>query len=162
MATESERLIRLETRLALEELNTNFCYFLDHGHIDKLLLLFTEEARYSHGSRLSVGRSEIAAVFSSRTEAGPRTARHMYSGLQISIHGPDHASGTSVCMTFACEGQAPIVPAIPYLVADFIDEYRRSSDGMWQIHSRHIERIFVAGNNPGPVGQTPANTGSST
>jgi hypothetical protein len=159
MATESERLTLLETRLALEELNTNFCFFLDHGHIDKLLALFTETANYSHGTRKSVGRSEIAKVFTQRTEAGPRTARHLYSGLQIDIHSADSASGTSVCMTFACNGEAPIVPATPYLIADFIDKYERGSDGFWRISMRHIERIFIADSNTGPVGQTSDNMG---
>jgi hypothetical protein len=158
MATDSERLSRLETRLALEELNTNFCFFLDHGQIDKLLLLFTADAHYSHGTRVSRGRNEIATVFARRSEAGPRTARHMYSGLQVQTHSADRATGTSVCMTFACDGQAPIVPATPYLVADFIDEYTRESDGVWRIASRHIERIFVADGNKGPVAQTPDNT----
>ena len=158
MATDSERLTRLEIRLALEELNNNFCFFLDHGQIDQLLQLFTENARYSHGARVSVGREEIATVFERRKEAGARTARHMYSGLQVQLHSATRATGTSVCMTFACEGDAPIVPAIPYLVADFIDEYERDPDGTWRFCTRHIERIFVAADNKGPVGQTADNT----
>lgn len=160
MATDAERLALLETRLAIEELNSNFCFFLDHGHTDKLLELFTEDADYSHGSRRSVGRAEIARVFTRRTEAGPRTARHLYSGLQIEILSPTRARGTSVCMTFAYNGEAPVVPATPYLVADFIDEYQFDDDGNWRISKRHIERIFVAENNAGPVGQSADNTGN--
>ncbi len=158
MATDSERLALLETRLALEDLNSNFCYFLDHDHIDKLLELFTEHAVYSHGTRLSHGRAEIAAIFSRRTKAGPRTARHLYSGLQIEIISPTQAHGTSVCMTFAYDGVAPVAQASPHLVADFIDEYERDDNGIWRISKRHIERIFVAENNTGPVAQTPENT----
>ena len=60
--------------MALEELNTSFCFYLDHGHIDKLLALFTEDALYTHGKRRSVGRAEIATVFDMRTAAGPRSA----------------------------------------------------------------------------------------
>ena len=59
MATETQRLNLLETRLALEALNTDFCHFLDHGDIDALVELFTEDAVYTHGSRRSSGRSEI-------------------------------------------------------------------------------------------------------
>lgn len=158
MATDSERLSLLETRLAIEELNSNFCFYLDHGQIDKLLDLFTENAYYSHGKRCSHGRAEIAGVFTRRTEAGPRTARHLYSGLQIEIISPQQARGTSVCMTFAYDGEAPVVPATPHLVADFIDEYQCDSDGTWRISKRHIERIFVAEGNTGPVSQTPENT----
>ncbi len=158
MATESARLNFLETRLALEELNTNFCFYLDHGKIDQLLELFTEDATYIHGSRRSAGRAEIATVFARRGEAGPRTARHLYSGLRLQIQSPDQASGSSVCMTFASQGEAPLVPALPHLVADFLDEYVRGADGVWRIRMRRIDRIFVAADNPGPVGQTPANT----
>ena len=126
-----------------------------------MLALFTETANYSHGTRKSVGRSEIAKVFTRRSEGGPRTARHLYSGLQLQIHSANSASGTSVCMTFACNGEAPIVPATPYLVADFIDQYERGSDGIWRISARHIERIFVADSNTGPVGQAADNTRGS-
>jgi len=161
MATASERLSLLETRLALEELNTNFCFCLDHGRIDQLLALFTEDALYTHGNRRSVGRAEIAAVFDQRTATGPRTARHLYSGLRLQLHSPDRASGSSVCMTFASAGEAPLVPAIPHLVADFLDEYQRGTDGIWRIRERHIKRIFVAADNHGPVGQTPENTRES-
>jgi hypothetical protein len=158
MATESGRLSFLEARLALEELNTNFCFYLDHGEIDLLLGLFTEDAIYIHGTRHSSGRAEIATVFDKRREAGPRTARHLYSGLRVHMHAADHASGSSVCMTFASQGEAPLVPAIPHLVADFFDDYVRGDDGIWRIRKRRIERIFVAADNPGPVGQTPQNT----
>jgi hypothetical protein len=159
MATESTRLSLLETRLALEELNTNFCFYLDHGQIDNLLSLFTEDALYTHGNRRSIGRDEIATVFDKRTQAGPRTARHLYSGLRLQLHSADRASGSSVCMTFASDGLAPLVPAIPHLVADFFDVYTRGSDDIWRIRERHIKRIFLAADNKGPVGQTPENTG---
>jgi len=158
MATEPERLNLLEARLALEELNTDFCFYLDHGRIDLLLGLFTEDAIYIHGTRHSEGRGKIAAVFDKRGAAGPRTARHLYSGLRIQFHAPDRASGSSVCMTFASQGEAPIAQAHPHLVADFFDEYVRESDGRWRISKRRIERIFVAADNPGPVGQTEENT----
>jgi hypothetical protein len=55
-------------------------------------------------------------------------------------------------MTFACDGIPPISPATPFLVADFIDEYQHCPDGRWRISKRHIERIFTASDNKGPVG----------
>ncbi len=57
-------------------------------------------------------------------------------------------------MTFACDDSPPVSPASPHLVADFIDEYICSSNGQWLINKRHIERIFVAADNIGPVGLT--------
>ena len=62
------------------------------------------------------------------------------------------ARGTSVCMTFGQYGEPPLSPAIPTLVADFVDAYVRGADGKWRFKERHIHRIFVAPDNSGPLG----------
>ena len=65
----------------------------------------------------------------------------------------NHATGSSVCITFAADAAPPVVPASVHLVADFFDEYVRCADGRWRISKREIERIFVDPSNSGPVGQ---------
>ena len=155
MATDQQRLTRLETRLALEELNHRFCHCLDHGRYDELLTLFTHDACYQHGTRCSIGRKQIAEVFSNRQAMGDRVARHLQTGLLIRLADEQNATGQSVCLTFAANAQVPVGHTEPYLVADFIDEYQRGGDGMWRISKRSIQRIFVAKNNQGPVGQIP-------
>jgi hypothetical protein len=45
-------------------------------------------------------------------------------------------------MSFAADGVPPL-PAKPFLVADFIDNYRLDSDGRWRIATRHIDPVFV-------------------
>ena len=152
METQLERLERIETRLAIEALNADFCHFLDCNMIEELVELFTEQARYSHGLRLSYGRDEIRKLFTGRAMDGVRTSRHMQTGLRITMHNSEKAEGQSVCMTFACDGPPPISPATPFLVADFIDEYQHCADGKWRIRKRHIDRIFTASDNKGPVG----------
>jgi len=144
---------RIEIRLALEELNTAFCYHLDHDEVDALLALFVDDVYYTHGSRVSRGKADLDKVFRSRSSTETRTARHLYSGLKLTIESATRASGTSVCMTFGAYGKPPLSPAIPTLVADFVDEYVRGDDGRWRIKERHIHRIFVASDNPGPIGQ---------
>ena len=153
MAPALSDLERLTIRVALEELNTAFCYHLDHNEVDALLELFVDDVYYTHGSRVSRGKAELAEVFRNRSATETRTARHMYSGLKLDIESPTRARGTSVCMTFAAYGEPPLTPAIPTLVADFVDEYLRGDDGRWRIKERHIHRIFVAPDNPGPIGQ---------
>lgn len=143
----------LRIRLDIEALNAAFVHHLDHNEIDGLVGLFTGQAVYTHGERRSVGREEIRRLFEARAAAGVRTVRHLYSGLRIHIDGPDRARGSSVCLTFAFDGPAPVASAAPHLVADFIDSYEREN-GRWCIARRHIERIFVAPDNPGPVGFT--------
>jgi len=154
MAIELDRLALLEARLAIEDLNTNFCHYLDHGKVEQLIALFTIDASYSHGNRLSVGVTQINQLFVQRASAGIRTARHMYSGLKVDFISPTAATGHSVCMTFANDSSPPISPATPFLVADFSDEYVREQDGRWLIAKRHIERIFVDTENNGPIGQS--------
>jgi ketosteroid isomerase-like protein len=153
-ASVSDDLERLKIRVALEDLNTAFCYHLDHGDVDALLDLFADDVHYTHGTRVSNGRAELERVFRGRTATAPRTSRHMYSGLKLDIESATRARGTSVCMTFGQNGTPPLAPAIPTLVADFVDVYELGADGRWRIRERHIHRIFVDPANTGPLGQT--------
>ncbi len=153
MAAALTDLERLTIRAALEDLNTAFCHHLDHDEVDALLDLFVDDVYYTHGSRVSRGKAELEEVFRSRSATKKRTARHLYSGLKLDIESTTHARGTCVCMTFADYGEPPLTPAIPTLVADFVDEYVRGDDGRWRIKERHIHRIFVDPQNSGPIGQ---------
>lgn len=153
MATPLSELERLSIRVALEDLNTAFCHHLDHENVDALLDLFVDDVYYTHGSRVSRSRAELEQVFRSRSTGQKRTSRHMYSGLKLEIESARRARGTSVCMTFGQYGEPPLSPAVPTLVADFVDEYVRGDDGKWRFKERHIHRIFVAPDNTGPLGQ---------
>jgi SnoaL-like protein len=152
VAAELSALERLEIRVALEDLNTAFCYHLDHNEVDALLELFTDDVFYTHGPRHTRGKAQLEQVFRSRTSQSARTARHMYSGLKLDIESESRARGTSVCMTFAQNGEPPLAPAIPILVADFEDLYARGADGRWRFRERHIHRIFVDSHASVPVG----------
>jgi hypothetical protein len=149
----------LRIRLELQELNAAFVHHLDHGEIDALVGLFTEQALYTHGGRRSAGRAEIRQLFERRAAAGTRTVRHLQSGLRLLLDSADRARGSSVCLTFVHEGPPPAPQATPHLVADFIDTYERDESGRWRIAQRHIERLFVAPDNPGPVGMPPHGEG---
>jgi len=153
VAASLTELERLSIRVALEDLNTAFCYHLDHDDVDALLELFADDVYYTHGARVSRGRAELETVFRSRSAAQKRTSRHLYSGLKLDIESATRARGTSVCMTFGQYGEPPLSPAVPTLVADFIDEYLRGDDGRWRFKERHIHRIFVAPDNTGPLGE---------
>jgi ketosteroid isomerase-like protein len=139
LVTDDER---LKIRLELEDLNAAFADYLDRGNIEALVDLFTADALYTHGERRSDGRAEIEQLFRKRVAKGPRTSRHLCTGLRLSIDSATEARGISVCLSFAADGRPPL-PARPFLVADFIDRYRRGEDGRWRIASRHIERVFV-------------------
>jgi hypothetical protein len=154
MAADLSDLERLQIRVALEDLNTAFCHHLDHNEVDALLDLFADDVYYTHANRVSRGKAELEQVFRSRSAEKPRTSRHMYSGLKLEIESATRAQGTSVCMTFGQYGEPPLSPAIPTLVADFVDAYVRGDDAKWRFQERHIHRIFVDPGNTGPLGQT--------
>jgi hypothetical protein len=152
MATELNADGRVRIELALRQLNADFCYHLDHNDTARLIELFTKDAEYSHGDRLSVGRDAINALLANRNDSGNRTARHLQTGLRFDITSENSATGNSVCMTFAADQKPPISTANPHLVADFVDEYEHCADDRWRISRRHIERIFADPQNKGPVG----------
>ena len=156
MAAALTDLERLAIRVALEDLNTAFCYHLDHDEVEPLLELFTDDVLYTHGARRTNGRAELAKVFRSRKATSPRTSRHLYSGLKLEIESAARARGTCVCITFGQSGVPPLSPAVPILVADFVDAYERGADDKWRIRERHIHRIFVDPANTGPVGSSAA------
>lgn len=151
METVLKRIDRLEALEALKDLNSGFCYYLDHGDLNSLIDLFCEDAVYSHGPRISHGRSQISRLFHERHSKG-RTSRHLQTSLRLQLEGDGTARGTSVCLTFAADDPPPISPARPYLVADFTDLYRLCEDGRWRIQKRHIDRIFTAPENSAPIG----------
>jgi ketosteroid isomerase-like protein len=152
MATEIGKEQRLEIELAIRALNADFCFFLDHDETRQLADLFTDDALYTHGNRESHGRKEILELFTTRSTAGTRTSRHLQSGLRLQIDSETSAAGQSVCMTFGADLSPPISSTEPHLIADFVDEYRHCTDGRWRFSRRHIERIFVAPDNQGPIG----------
>ncbi len=145
-------LTRIKIRFALQDLNTAFTDSLDHGRIDELVDLFTEDALYTHGDRKSQGKEQIGSLFAARASAPPRTVRHLSTGLKIEIDSETSARGSSVCLSFAFDGVAPVASTAPHLVADFEDVYKFCEDGKWRFAVRKIHRIFVGEDNSGPVG----------
>ncbi|MCP5144478.1 MAG: nuclear transport factor 2 family protein [Gammaproteobacteria bacterium] len=138
---------------AIERLNADFRYYLDCGDADAFSALFTEDAYYSNGAREARGREAIAAFIIARSAAGPRTTRHLYSGLRVDFQSQDCAGATSVWLSFAFNGEPPALMAEPFLVADMEDVYRRVA-GQWLIAERRITPVFRNPRVP-PPGGTP-------
>jgi len=144
--------LSVEDQLALQRLNADFAWYLDHLKTAELVALFTDDAYYRHGARVSEGRAAIEALFSNRAAGGDRVARHVISGLRLDGLDDGRACGSSVVVTWAADGSIPVAGSDPWLVADFDDIYRKDAAGCWRIERREITRIFVARDNTGPVG----------
>jgi uncharacterized protein (TIGR02246 family) len=139
----SELSARADDRHMIAQLNDDFCHELDRGSAEGFVALFTPEALYTHGVRVLRGTEQIREFYVGRTREGPRTSRHLTSGLRIDFTGPAFARGLSVCMTFSALGSPPIQSTVPAIVADFEDVY--AFDGSrWRFAERHIRPQFRA------------------
>ena len=134
---------RAEDLCCIERLNVELCHQLDRGTPTEFAALFMPDARYIFGPRIHEGREAIRGFAEKRSAKGPRTSRHVLTGLRIEFTGPSDATGISICTTYAADGPAPIAGATPTIVADFIDRYARS-DGAWLVAERQIKPIFLA------------------
>lgn len=130
-------------RQAIARLGDDFCHELDRGTVEGFAALFMPDALYTHGARILRGIEQIREFYSGRTRDGPRTSRHMVTGLRVDFTGEMSARGLSVCMTFSAPGLPPISSTVPAIVADFEDRY--TFDGVrWRFAERHIHPMFRA------------------
>jgi hypothetical protein len=128
---------------ALARLNDQFCHELDRGTPEGFAALFTEDALYSNGPRISRGRLEILAFAVGRRSGGPRTSRHFASGLRVTLQGADRATGVSCCVAYSAAAEPPVASTAPSLIADFLDLYEKQN-GVWLFAQRRIVPIFTA------------------
>jgi hypothetical protein len=133
-------------RAAIEELNACFAQALDRSAPDALADLFTEDACYRSGARELQGRQAIVGFFEDRLASGPRTTRHLCSGLRLFFSDdaamPFSAEGESVWISYAANAAPPIDEVVPFMIADFSDVYVLEPDGHWRIARRVIEPVF--------------------
>ena len=140
-------------RLEIEALIAEFAWRIDRGDPATVADLFTPDGWYGResGAR-SVGRGAIRAAYAARAErqaeAGVRTARHLFTNLRLERIDEDSAAGSCILLLFAADGPPPH-PAVPLLVQDYDDTYRRI-DGRWLFASRSVAKVFV-GENFAPV-----------
>ena len=154
----TDKLALTIARLDIEALNARFAYLIDHGQSDQVADLFTTDGVYQFkdGNR-SAGREAIRHAYELRADAGPRTARHIFTNLHLKFASEDKASGTCILLLFANDGTPP-QPARPLLVADYDDEYERDETGIWRYRSRTISIAFSEDGKGGalPLGAEPA------
>jgi hypothetical protein len=132
-----------DDEVAIARLNERFCHALDRGTAADFAALFTEDAIYSNGSRMSQGSEAILAFAMARRDV-PRTSRHFMSGLSIDFDREDEqrATGISCCIAYSAAMAPPISSVTPTLIADFADIYRKEND-IWLYAERRITPIFT-------------------
>jgi hypothetical protein len=133
---------KLLARLAIEELNAEFAYLIDHEQSQRVADLFTIDGSYGRATgERSVGREAIRRAYAARQAKGPRTARHIFTNLRLSFEARVRARGSCIMTLFAEDGMPPHV-AEPFLVADYDDVYVLEQDN-WRYASRTITWLFM-------------------
>ena len=143
-------------RAEIDAVLADWAYHLDHGELDELAGLFTEDALFVSGDLEFRGRVEIKNRYLERTVV--RSTRHTYSGLRVSaIEGdqetvpapasaglarPVRVRAWSTWVNFAANAAAPVDDVGIYLVADFDDVLAWCADGRWRISERRIIPVF--------------------
>jgi uncharacterized protein (TIGR02246 family) len=134
-------------RMEIDAVLADWAWHLDHGELDKLADLFTEDALFVTGGLELTGRAAIKNRYSERTVV--RSTRHTYSGLRVSaIRGVPGALGSaraharSTWVNYAANAPAPVDDVGVYLVADFDDVLTWCGDERWRISERRIIPVF--------------------
>jgi len=128
----------LMIRLEIESLNAEFAYLIDHDRSDEVADLFTEDGVYRRSTgEASSGREAIRRSYRIRTDQGPRTARHIFSNLRLTVESDRQARGTAILTLFAYDG-TPLLPADPVVVAHYDDVYVLCEDGRWRYKERAV------------------------
>ena len=147
-------------RAEIDAVLADWAYYLDHGQLDELVELFTEDALFVSGDLEFRGRVKIKNRYVERTVV--RSTRHTYSGLRVSaIEGdPDTVPATatatagdaaprpirvrawSTWVNYAANAAPPVDDVGVYLVADFDDVLTWCADERWRISERRIIPVF--------------------
>jgi 3-phenylpropionate/cinnamic acid dioxygenase small subunit len=138
MTTAAEAAVRL--RAEIDAVLADWAYYLDHGRLDELAGLFTEDALFVIGDLELQGRARIKDRYLERTVV--RTTRHTYSGLRVSAVQGGRVRAWSTWVNYAANAAPPVDEVGVYVVADFDDVLTRCPDGRWRISERRIIPVF--------------------
>ena len=142
-------------RAEIDAVLADWAYHLDHGQLDELAGLFTEDALFVTGDLELRGRAAIKNRYLERTVV--RSTRHTYSGLRVSaVEGdretvPAADDGTprpirvrawSTWVNYAANAAPPVEDVGVYVVADFDDVLTWCADERWRISERRIIPVF--------------------
>lgn len=134
MRTLEERLDRIESQMAIEQLAIRYAMAVDQRDMDTWVDLFVPDVRVSKHSR---GRPALKEFIDPLVRGFYRSI-HYIVGHRIVLDGPDDAHGHVYCRAEHEVGDRWVVMAIRY-----DDKYRRI-DGEWLFRGRHENHWYAA------------------
>lgn len=131
-----QRLERLESRIAIEELLTRYALLLDDHRFDAVGELFAADAVFGSPENLHHGRTAIVANYCAAAVLYPLSL-HEAHGLVLDELADDHARGTVIGYSEQASDTATVVTSFRYA-----DRYRYES-GRWVFAAREVTTLYA-------------------
>lgn len=132
-----------DVQRACEQVAIGYARASDAGDADRAAAYFTEDGLLEMpGGRSFKGRDAIRQRL--LDQPADQVSRHVLSNISIEQRSPDHALGQSYLTIYrAARTSSAGALALdgPYLVGQYDDEYRQTSEG-WRLARRKLTTIF--------------------
>lgn len=128
-------------RAAIEQLIQRHAWLIDHGQSGQIGELFTDDAVLYGIGPDKVGRPAIAEWGRQRAAMVERRSRHVQSNIVIEPVSQGVAQGTVVVTLYRHDGPGE-GSALPLLIGEYADLYRKDRDGAWRFAQRRLSVLF--------------------
>ena len=134
-------LVVAATRQAIEQLVAEHAWLIDHGQADQIALLYTDDARVLGIGPDKIGQAAIQTWAAERAAMTERRSRHVQSNLRLAPVSGDECRGTVVLTLYRHDGPGKAA-AVPLMIGEYEDAYRRGPDGTWRFAERRLSVLF--------------------
>ena len=131
-----QRIDRLESRLAMRDLVSDYCHGFDKRDWDRFLAIWWEDCVWEIGPPFGdfEGHAGITEAVKEILWPAWDQSTHFTTNLRVDFEDDDHANGMSDvdCIGTTSDGQAQTV------AATYTDRFERR-DGVWKIAKRNVK-----------------------
>jgi hypothetical protein len=131
--------VSVADRIAIRALLHEYYWFADHGPIENITGLYTEDGHLIGAGKFINGRRALAEEVTLQTNED--VTRHVSSNLRLSLLDDGAVQGTELLRVYRRRpGEKDNM--LPGVVADIYWIFRRSGRGEWKVALRYVEATF--------------------
>ncbi len=131
--------VSVADRMAIRALLHEYYWFADHGPIENITGLYTEDGHLIGAGKFINGRRALAEEVTLQTNDD--VTRHVSSNLRLSLLEDGTVQGTELLRVHRRRpGEKD--HTLPGVVADIYWIFRRSNRGEWKVALRYVEATF--------------------